>query len=787
MSDIARPDLNVTDIKSIARDSFGFAPQAVKALGGYIDQNFLIENEAGEKRLLKVHSREEKPYVLDLQNAVLSHLKGQNLDFDHPMVFAAKNGSEIAEIHARENQMDRVRCLSFIEGDLISELGVLPSEALRNAGNIVAKLDLALADFDHPAASRLDMEWDLAQASRIGEFVPLIHDPALRRLANYFFLIFDMEISAKLGNLPRQVTHNDGHRYSLLGKKNANKIQITGIIDFGDVLLTQRICNLSVTISDLLAGQTDLIAAATAIVSGYHFINPLTESEVELIYHLVGVRLAMYAAMSGRASRADPGNPHPQAKLPDVKDLLRRLTAINPVAWTDALRAACQMPDCTADRQRASETLVEGRSKHFSPSLYTHYKEPLVLDRGALQYLYDKDGKTYLDCVNNVCQWGHCHPYIVRAAQKQIARLNTNSRYVYEPMSELADRLTETMPDGLDTVFFVNSGSEANDLAARLARAYTGNNDMVVVDRAYHGNSSLATDISPNRIDRPGRPGLPTHVKKTECPDLYRGKFRDTDPKATEKYLNDLRRVVSEMQNSENAPAAFFAESLVGTGGQIVYPDGYLAGVYEAIRGAGGLCIADEVQVGFGRTGHYMWCFKSQSVVPDIVTMGKPMGNGHPMAAVVTRREIAEAFDNGIPYFNTFGGNPVSCATGLAVLDVLQDEGLMENTVAMSDVLISGLRALQKTYLALGDIRGLGLYIGVEIVSDPEARSADADLAKSLVEHMKSKGVLLNTNGYDNNIIKIKPPLIIDQIDVDRILTVFDQALSQLSDQKVAA
>jgi 4-aminobutyrate aminotransferase-like enzyme len=402
----------------------------------------------------------------------------------------------------------------------------------------------------------------------------------------------------------------------------------------------------------------------------------------------------------------------------------------------------------------------------------------LVLDRGAFQYLYDRDGQTYLDCVNNVCQWGHCHPHIVRAAQKQIARLNTNSRYVYEPMSELAERLKATLPPGLDTVFFVNSGSEANDLAARLARAYTGNHDMIVVDRAYHGNSSLATDISPNRIDRPGRPGLPKHVRKTECPDLYRGKFRDDDPKALEKYLDDLQNVVLDMQTKERAPAAFFAESLVGTGGQIIYPDGYLKGVYKAVRGAGGICIADEVQVGFGRTGNQMWCFETQAVVPDIVTMGKPMGNGHPMAAVVTRREIAEAFDNGIPYFNTFGGNPVSCATGLAVLDVLQGEGLMANTANMGDALMTGLRKIQKTYSVIGDVRGIGLYIGVEIVADPDTRTPNEILAKHIVEQMKARGVLLNINGYDNNIIKIKPPLIIDERDVDQLLTGLEGVLA---------
>jgi 4-aminobutyrate aminotransferase-like enzyme len=404
-----------------------------------------------------------------------------------------------------------------------------------------------------------------------------------------------------------------------------------------------------------------------------------------------------------------------------------------------------------------------------------------VLEQSAFQYFYDQSGATYLDCVNNVCQWGHCHPSIVRAAQKQMATLNTNSRYVYEQMAAFAERLTDTMPDGLDTVFFVNSGSEANDLAARLARAYTGNNDFVVVDRAYHGNSSLSTDLSPNRIDRPGRPGLPNYVRKTECPDLYRGRFRDDDPNAVQHYINDLGSVIDDMVAVDRSPAAFFAESLIGTGGQIVFPENYLASVYTKVRAAGGVCVADEVQVGFGRTGDHVWCFQSQGVTPDIVTMGKPIANGHPMAAVVTRREIAEAFDNGITYFNTFGGNPVSCAIGLACLDVLEQEELMTNTQAVSKALMTGLAELRAAHELIGDVRGLGLYIGVELVTDRQARLPATQAAKKIVESMKTQGVLVNTNGYDSNVLKIKPPMIIDHADVSHLLEAFESALSELS------
>ena len=771
-----RPNFSESEIKAILDHRSSIDVVGVKSLGSYIDQNFLVLDRQNNSHLIKVHAADEKPWVLDLQTDVLKFLNQKALPFKIPNVIDIDGETRTVIEDSKGSYW--LRQLSFLPGDLLKDQAPISSETLSEAGQMVGTLDNALTDYDHPAAMRSDMDWDLRRAPYIRQFANLIQESDLRRWAEYFFLYYEVQIEKKLLNLPTQITHHDGHRMSIITEEGEDAPKISGMIDFGDVLRAPRICNLSVTVSDLIVGQSDKISAALEIIRGYHAVNPITADEIDLTYYLTGLRLAIYASHSARSKHEDPDNNHAQSKLTDVRETLRDLISINPVNWTNTIRRACGFDPIGKTTSSARKTLVNARNQHFSKSLYTHYEAPVTLESGALQYLYDKDGTTYLDCVNNVCQWGHCHPHIVRAAQEQIARLNTNSRYVYEPMSELAERLTSTMPDGLDTVFFVNSGSEANDLAARLARAYTGNNDLIVVDRAYHGNSSLATDISPNRIDRPGRPGLPKHVRKTECPDLYRGQFRDTDPEASEKYLQDLNSVVSDMVENGRPPAAFFAESLVGTGGQIVFPDGYLQGVYKSVRGAGGICIADEVQVGFGRTGHHMWCFETQSVVPDIVTMGKPMGNGHPVAAVVTRREIADAFDNGITYFNTFGGNPVSCATALAVLDVLEGEELMANTVKIGDRLVGGLKTLQTSFPEIGDVRGLGLYIGVEIVSDPDARIPDATRAKTIVEHMKSHGVLLNTNGYDNNIIKIKPPLIIDERDVDELLTKLEKVMA---------
>ena len=772
-----RPALSLEDAAAAALEAFGLDVREATLLGGYVDQNFRIDTHDDRTVLLKAHSFAERSGVLDLQNAVLDHLAKCDLPFATPQVQSAVDGSRVAHWRSPGGKTMRLRALSYVEGRLLAEFGALSDDALAQAGSVVGRLDAALDGFDHPAAARPDMDWDLRNAPRTGRSSRLIQDPALRRLAEYFLLQFDMQIAPALDDLPMQVTHHDCHRYSLLGAGEGADVRVVGVIDFGDTVLTHAAGHLAVTLSDLLVGQHDLIGAASALVGGYHKARPLEAREIALLYHLTGTRLAMYASMAAKAAHNDPGNPHPQAKLADVHALLRQLIAINPAAFEDALLSACAMETRGPIRAQRAGQLAAERPRHFSASIYTHYREPIILEGGALQYLYGSDGTAYLDCVNNVCQWGHCHPTIVRAAQRQMARLNTNSRYVFEPMAEFAERLTATMPDGLDTVFLVNSGSEANDLAARLARAYTGNTDFVVIDRAYHGNSALATDLSPNRIDRPGRPGLPDYVRKTECPDHYRGAFRGEAREAARRYIADLEAVVAAMASEGRPPAAFFAESLVGTGGQIVLPDGYLQGAYRAVRAAGGVCVADEVQVGFGRTGHWTWCFESQGVVPDIVTMGKPIANGHPMAAVVTRREIAEAFDNGITYFNTFGGNPVSCASALAVLDVLDQERLRDNVVKVGGALMKGLQALQERHEAIGDVRGLGLYIGIELVADRSARSPAKALAKEAVEIAKTKGVLLNTNGYDANIIKIKPPLMIDERDVDQLVSTLDAAM----------
>lgn len=426
--------------------------------------------------------------------------------------------------------------------------------------------------------------------------------------------------------------------------------------------------------------------------------------------------------------------------------------------------------------QRSNADILRLRRQVLNPTLSVSYNEPLKIVRGEGIHLYDQYGQPYLDMVNNVCHVGHCHPHVVAAGQAQMAQLNTNTRYLHDNIVEYALRLTATLPAALSVVFLTNSGTEANDLALRLARAHTRAQGVIVVDHAYHGHSPSMVELSPYKFNGKGGQGQASHVGVLAMPDVYRGPFREPS-EAGRQYGAMLQPAIESLRRHDIATAAFYCESLLGCGGQIVLPEGYLAEAYAAVRAAGGVCLADEVQVGFGRVGEHFWAFERQGVVPDIVTMGKPMGNGHPVGAVVTTPEIAASFVNGMEYFNTFGGNPVSCAIALAVLDVIADEKLQENARRVGGFLLDGLRELQQRHDAIGDVRGCGLFLGVELVRDRAARTPDRPKAKAVVEAMKARHVLLSTEGPDDNVLKIKPPIVFSQANAEEFLDKLDQVL----------
>ena len=402
--------------------------------------------------------------------------------------------------------------------------------------------------------------------------------------------------------------------------------------------------------------------------------------------------------------------------------------------------------------------ILELRKQYLSPSLSLSYEDPIHIVRGEGQYLYDAEGLRYLDAVNNIQHVGHCHPKVVSAAMEQNALLNTNTRYLDETIVRYAKLLTKKLPDGLDVCFFTNSGSESNDLALRIARCITGSKETIVLDGAYHGHLSSLIEISPYKHNAPGGEGPPDFVYSIPLPDSFRGIYRGDN--CTADYVNEVKKVIYKINDSSKTLSAFFVEALMGCGGQIVFPEGFLKKSFELVRKSGGLCIADEVQIGFGRMGTDFWGFETCGVIPDIVTLGKSIGNGHPLSAVVTTKEIADQFNNGMEYFNSYGGNPVSCAIGEAVLDVIEDEGLQENAEIVGSYLIEELFKLQSKYTFIGQIRGQGLFIGIELISNTDTLKPNKTLAAKIVNQMKNAGILISIDGPDHNVLKIKPPMV---------------------------
>ena len=425
-----------------------------------------------------------------------------------------------------------------------------------------------------------------------------------------------------------------------------------------------------------------------------------------------------------------------------------------------------------------SGKLLKRRKNVFGPSLSLSYQDPLIIVRGQAQSLIDSRGQFYLDCVNNVAHVGHSHPDIAKAQSNQAYVLNTNTRYLNPLNIEYAERLCALFPEPLDTCFLVCSGSEANELAMRIAGTVSGEKDMIVLEEAYHGNTKANIDISPYKHDGPGGKGAPEWVHEIPVPYLYRGLHRDPET-AGKLYADEVEKICEKLSTQGRKPSAFICESMLGCGGQVPLPEGFLEQSYQHVRRHGGLCIADEVQVGFARSGKHFWSFELQDVVPDIVTLGKPIGNGHPLGAVITTRKIAEAFANGMEYFNTFGGNHVSCSVGMAVLDIMEKEGLQQNALETGNWLKEKLEALKNSFPLIGDVRGEGFFMGVELVLDPETREPAPLQADYVVERMKSRKILLSTEGPGHNVLKFKPPMVFNQRDAEHLLAELEQVLGE--------
>lgn len=427
----------------------------------------------------------------------------------------------------------------------------------------------------------------------------------------------------------------------------------------------------------------------------------------------------------------------------------------------------------------SAEEVLALRKQFLSPGIFLYYKKPLMIVEGKMQYVWDDTGKRYLDGLGGIVtiSVGHCHPHVVEAARRQNEMLqHSTTIYLHPNITEFAEKLASKMPGDLKVCYFVNSGSEANDLALLMARAYTGNYDMIALRNAYHGGNVSGMGLTAHNTWKFNVPHS-FGVHHAVAPDPYRGPYGRNDPDAAKKYAADVKQLIDFATPGQ--VAGFIAESIQGVGGVVVFPDGYLKHTYEHVRAAGGVCIADEVQAGFGRTGTHFWGFETQGVIPDIVTMAKGIGNGCPLAAVVTTPKIAAVLTKKI-HFNTFGGNPVVCAMGKAVLEVIEREKLQENSLKLGGYILAGLEKLKEKHSIIGDVRGKGLMLGIELVKDRGSKEPAKAECAQVLENCRELGLLVGKGSLQGNTIRFAPPMCITQADADFMLVAFNEAFARL-------
>jgi 4-aminobutyrate aminotransferase-like enzyme len=749
-------------------------------LDGELERNFRVHVEGGEGEdfVLKVGRHGLEPELLDLWVNALGHLDRSPVRI--PKVRDALNGDPWGIVCGEDGREHLVWMVTWIHGVPLVRAPHRPAVWMESLGVQLASIQVGLRDLKHPALER-GFDWDL----RVGEGVCEQHLAEIpsagdRRvihetLAGVGVVLDGLRDSLRVGPI-----HGDANDHNWIVDPDHPHQPIRGLIDFGDIGNGWIVGEVAIACGYAMLGQEDPLSVAEAVVAGYHVIDPIPDAELPALWELARLRLCVSVSMAAWQQEMEPDNPYLSVTSAPALTLLRKLLRVPCTEALARFRTACASTSAAGVPGEALRGLQRRRSQVLGPNLSLSYDPPIQMVRGAGRYLFNQQGRGFLDGINNVPHVGHAHPKVVEAAARQMRTLSTNTRYLHEGRVRFAEKLASTLPDPLSVVYLVNSGSEANELALRLARAHTGGTDFVVIDAAYHGNTGALVALSPYKFQGPGGEGRAAHVQVATLPDPYRGAFGDQDPEAGRRYADDVGRCFQTIARADRVPAAFLAESISGCGGQVVFPSGYLQAAFAHARAAGAVTIADEVQVGLGRVGSHFWAFESQGAQPDVVTVGKPLGNGHPLAAVITTPDIAASFHNGMEYFNTFGGNPVSCAIGNAVLDVIEEEGLQENARTTGSYLRGGLEALKEEFGVFGDVRGCGLFLGAVCVKDQETKEADAATAAALVESMRQRGVLLSTDGPLQDVIKIKPPLVFEEADAGHLLSQLRQSLRAL-------
>ncbi len=767
----ARPTLETTEAVALAAELFGVPAQTARDLGSERDRTFALQDADGAATaVLKVSNAHEDPDVLDMEAAAALHVAAVDPELVVALPWRTREGAgagpahlgdEPAALRATWTRDDShwVRLYSLLPGHSHIDTVALSDDALVAWGGTSARLGRALRGFAHPKAHRV-MLWDVQHALRCRSMLDDIRDPDARRLVERTLDDFERHAVPVWPRLRAQVLHTDLTPDNVLLDEDGF---ISGIIDFGDMSHTALVADLASVLCSLVPGRPaeDRLRVSRLVLDGYEREVPLEDQDRQLAALGWAARSAVTIAIS--SWRVAQGLEEAEFAERANEECLFDLALLQELGVEEMTRqvggvTASPVPD---------RSLQARRDAAFGPAMDPlFYEEPIEVASASGVWITTTDGRRYLDGYNNVPVVGHGHPRVTAAIARQARTINTHTRYLHPAAIALAERLAATCPPGLDTVLLVNSGSEANDWAWRLAVAATGNHGGLCTANAYHGITEAVAALSPEAwLD-----GVkPAHVETFAVRDTYRQQNLDGAA---------LESAIGRITARGLSPAATILDGLVMSDGVADLDPAYVQELVRLTRDAGGLWIADEVQSGHGRTGDAMWAFERFGIVPDFVTLGKPMGNGHPVAAVITRREIVAAIADETTLFSTFGGNPVSAAAALAVLDVMQDERVLARVRHTGRLLGSELAAVAARHPSIGDVRGVGLAWGVELVSDPETREPDAPRARNVREAMKDAGVLVGTTGPHGNILKVRPPLALRPEHVPTLVGALDAALS---------
>ena len=765
------PKLPLGTLQEFAERDFGLTG-AWSALEGERDQNFRVRGADGVPHVFKLCHPAEGAEVLHCQAEALEHIARVDPGLPVPRLRRSVGGDALPVL-THEGQGYPVMVLSYLEGQVIGERVLTPGQ-LRAMGAMLARLGLALRGFVQGAPANRRLMWDTRLANDLDGQIPRL--PAEDQALAAEVMARHLAVTRPaLDGLRAQIIHGDVHPFNaLIGDDGA----ISGIIDFGDLVHGSLVQDLANATADFLFPGRDPEAVIMDMVKGYVSVTALEEAEADLILDMIEVRLMMTPLIAA-AKAAEGIVSHGSLTLFNTRSvpLIRELRAIGRERLQNAVRRAANYPPKVGPGDADIATTFARRRAVMGSKPYIFYDPPIHMVRGEGVWLQDSAGRRYLDCYNNVPHVGHSHPYVVEAIARQARKLNTNTRYLTDQSIEYAERLGALAGDGLSAVVFVNSGSEANDLAWRMAKAWTGHSGGMAMEFAYHGVSEAIDAFSPSNA--PGIWQAP-HVRLLPPPDDYRGPWRRGEAGLADRYAALAGPLIADLDRAGFGLAAFMVDSAFMTNGILDVAPGYLQAVVAAVRAAGGLFIADEVQSGFGRMGTQFWGHRHHGVHPDFITIGKPAGNGHPLGAVITRPEILDHFTSLGPFFSTFGGNNVACAAGLAVLDVIEDEGLVGNALTTGAYLRGQLAGLMRRHEILGDVRGVGLAVGVELVRDRVTLEPAGAEVKRLTGLLRDEGVLIGGEGVHGNVLKIRPPVAFRPEHADILVQGLERALGRL-------